>query len=85
MSSIYLPLLNTMTAEKPEEHKKITPLSFMGSIIAAWFGVQSKTNRERDFEHGKFHHFVFGGIIFAVLFILFVVGIVKVVMHFALA
>jgi hypothetical protein len=85
MSSIYLPLLNTMTAEKPEKHKKITPLSFMGSIIAAWFGVQSKTNRERDFEHGKFHHFVFGGIIFAVLFILFVVGIVKVVMHFALA
>jgi len=45
--------------------------------------VQTKANRERDFEHGKFHHFVFGGIFFAVLFILLVVGIVKVVMHFA--
>lgn len=74
-----------MSTEKPEKQKKITPFSFMGSIFAAWFGVQTKTNRERDFEHGKFHHFVFGGIIFAVLFILFVVGIVKVVMHFALA
>ena len=72
-----------MNTEKSEKPKKITPLSFMGSIISAWFGVQTKANRERDFEHGKFHHFIFGGIIFAVLFILLVVGIVKVVMHFA--
>ncbi len=75
-----------MTTEKPEipeKQNKITPFSFMGSIIAAWFGVQTKTNRDRDFEHGKFHHFVIGGIVFAVLFILLVIGIVKVVMHFA--
>lgn len=68
-----------------EEKKKITPLSFMASIIAAWFGVQSKANRDRDFEQGKFHHFVIGGIIFAILFVLFVIGIVNVVMHFATA
>ncbi len=74
-----------MTTESSEDKKKITPFSFMGSIVAAWFGVQSKANRERDFEQGKFHHFVIGGILFAVLFVLFVVGIVKVVMHFALA
>ncbi|RKZ69066.1 MAG: hypothetical protein DRQ44_03525 [Gammaproteobacteria bacterium] len=74
-----------MTTEKPEKAKKITPFSFMGSIISAWFGVQTKANRERDFEHGKFHHFVIGGIIFAVLFVLLVVGIVQVVMHFAVA
>jgi len=72
-----------MTTDKPEKTRKMTPLSFMGSIIAAWFGVQTKGNRERDFEQGKFHHFVVGGIIFAILFVLFVVGIVKVVMHFA--
>ncbi len=63
--------------------KKISPLSFMGSIIAAWFGVQTKANRERDFEQGKFHHFVIGGIVFAILFVLAVAGLVKVVMHFA--
>ncbi len=74
-----------MTTKSSDKKKKITPFSFMGSIIAAWFGVQSKSNRERDFEQGKFHHFVIGGIIFAVLFVLFVVGIVKVVMHFALS
>lgn len=66
-----------------DNKKKMTPFSFMGSIIAAWFGVQSKANRERDFEQGKFHHFVIGGIVFAVMFVLFVVGIVNVVMHFA--
>lgn len=77
-----------MTTEehKKEEHtghKRITPFSFMGSIFAAAFGVQSNKNRERDFEHGKFHHFIVGGIVFAVLFILLVVGIVKLVMHYA--
>lgn len=74
-----------MTNDKVENEKKISPLSFIGSIIAAWFGVQTKANRERDFAQGKFHHFVIGGIIFAVLFVFFVVGIVKVVMHFAVA
>ena len=72
-----------MSTEKTDNEKKISPFSFMGSIFAAWFGVQTKANRARDFEQGKFHHFVIGGIVFAVLFILFVVGIVKVVMHFA--
>lgn len=72
-----------MTTESSESKKKITPLSFMGSIIAAWFGVQTKANRDRDFEQGKFHHFVIGGIIFAVLFVFFVIGVVKVVMHSA--
>ena len=72
-------------ADTAENKKKITPLSFMGSIIAAWFGVQTKANRQRDFEHGKFHHFIIGGIIFAVLFVLFVIGIVNVVMHYATA
>ena len=72
-----------MASEKTNNDKKISPLSFMGSIIAAWFGVQTKANRERDFEHGKFHHFAIGGIVFAVLFVFFVVGIVKVVMYYA--
>jgi hypothetical protein len=74
-----------MTSDNSDNRKKISAFSFMGSIIAAWFGVQTKANRERDFEQGKFHHFVIGGIIFAVLFVFFVVGIVKTVMYFAVA
>ena len=70
-----------MTAEKQDNPKKITLFSFIGSIFAAALGVQSNKNRERDFEHGKFHHFIIGGIIFAVLFIFLVIGIVKLVMQ----
>ena len=69
-------------AENTEEQKKngLAPLTLFGSIIASAFGVQTNKNRERDFKQGKFHHFVIGGIIFAILFVLAVVGIVKLVL-----
>lgn len=73
-----------MTTEKTDDKKKVSPLSVMSSVVAASFGVQTNKNRERDFEEGRFHHFVIGGLVFAVLFILLLVAIVKIVMHFAL-
>ena len=70
-----------MNNETEQEVKnKISILSLMGSIFASAFGVQTNKNRERDFKHGKFHHFIIGGIVFAVLFVLAVIGIVKMVM-----
>lgn len=72
-----------MTTDKSDNKKKVSLLSIMSSVVAASFGVQTKKNRERDFEQGEFHHFVIGGIVFAVLFILLLVGIVKVVIHYA--
>ncbi len=72
-----------MSQDNQNQKSGITPLSFMGSLFAGWFGVQSKANRDRDFEHGKFSHFIIGGIIFAVLFVLVVVGIVQLVMSTA--
>ena len=74
-----------MVTDKKGNKKKVSFLSTMSSVVAASFGVQTKKNRERDFEQGKFHHFVIGGIVFAVLFILLIIGIVKIVMHFAMA
>ena len=73
-----------MTTEKTDDKKKVSILSVMSSVVAASFGVQTNKNRERDFEQGRFHHFVIGGIVFAVIFILLIVGIVKIVMHFAM-
>ena len=72
-----------MTTKNSDDQKKVSPLAVMKSVVAASFGVQTNTNRERDFEQGKFHHFVVGGIVFAVLFVLLLVGLVKVVLHFA--
>jgi hypothetical protein len=62
-----------------EEHKKVTFGSLIGSLFAGAFGVQSEKNRARDFTHGKFSHFIIGGIIFAVIFVLAVYGIVQLV------
>lgn len=60
--------------------KKLTIFQVIGSLFAGWFGVQSNANRERDFTHGKASTFIYGGIIFALLFILIVYGIVQLVL-----
>jgi len=69
--------------EQKQKKNGVTLLSFMSSLFAGAFGVQSEKNRERDFEHGKFSHFIIGGIIFAVLFVLVVFGIVQLVLSTA--
>jgi len=72
-----------MSDETGNKKSGITPLSFLGSLFAGWFGVQSEANRQRDFEHGKFSHFIIGGIIFSILFVLFVVIVVQIVLKTA--
>ena len=72
-----------MSDETGNKKSGITPLSFLGSLFAGWFGVQSEANRQRDFEHGKFSHFIIGGIIFAILSVLFVVMVVQIVLKTA--
>lgn len=68
---------------EPETNQGISTLSLIGSLFAGAFGVQTQKNRDRDFKQGKFHHFIIGGIIFAILFVLAVAGIVKLVMSSA--
>lgn len=51
------------------------------SVIQASFGVQSKANKERDFESGKFGHFVAAALIFTLTFILSLAFIVKLVLN----
>jgi len=49
------------------------------SIAAAFLGVQSNKNRERDFKEGKFSHFLVIGIIAVLLFIMSLIAIVSMV------
>ncbi len=65
--------------ENNDNVKKVSLLSLIGSLFAGAFGVQTEKNRARDFSHGKFSHFIIGGIIFAILFVLAVYGIVQLV------
>lgn len=49
------------------------------SVAAAFFGVQSDKNRQRDFTQGKFSHFIIAGVIAVVLFIASLIAIVSLV------
>lgn len=72
-----------MTEENKDDTGGVSLLSIIGSLFAGWIGVQSKANRERDFRHGKFSHFIIGGVIFLILFVLVVVGVVQLVLSMA--
>ena len=50
------------------------------SVAAAFIGVQSDKNRERDFTEGKFSHFVIVGLIGVILFIGVLVAVVSLVL-----
>lgn len=70
----------------PEQEKEIETrvgfLDVMKSTMAAFIGVQSNANRERDFKHGRISHFIATGLLLGLLFVLTLVGIVQLVMHF---
>ncbi|SDS38983.1 Protein of unknown function [Halopseudomonas xinjiangensis] len=53
------------------------------SVLFAALGVQSNKARERDFTHGKPSHFIVLGIAFTALFVLGILGVVKLILHLA--
>lgn len=54
-------------------------LHVIKSVVAAGIGVQSKKNRETDFEHGSLSSYLIVGFIATVLFIFTIVLIVSAV------
>jgi len=70
----------TPPSGKPDTAGKTEDIGFinvMKSVFAAFFGVQSNKNRERDFSNGKFWHFLVAGIILLLLFMAAVFGAVQ--------
>jgi hypothetical protein len=53
------------------------------SVLAAFFGVQSEANRRRDFTRGKPSQYIIVGLIATALFVLVMIGIVKLVLKLA--
>jgi len=66
--------------ELSEEDKKHSAVDLLKSTLSAAIGVQSNSNREKDFKHGNIKTFVFAGIIFTVLFIGTVITVVNFVL-----
>lgn len=62
--------------KEPNSKPKPSLLSVVKSILAAAIGVQSDSNRSRDFEQGNPLTFIVGGIVFTLLFIATVATIV---------
>jgi hypothetical protein len=73
-----------MNAEKPSQ--KPPRLSFwktVSSVLAAFFGVQSSQARKRDFSSGNPFAFFVVALLLTGLFVLALVTIVRLVMHYA--
>ncbi len=66
-----------------EEEAQLSFWQLLKSTSSAFIGVQSNANRERDFKHGKISHFIWMGLLFGVVFVVTLVGVVQLVLHFA--
>jgi hypothetical protein len=70
-----------MTSEKQQQEKPDvqapTLWDTVKSVNAAFFGVQSRKNRERDFTKGKASHFIAIGLLMTVVFVFVVLFFVK--------
>ena len=53
----------------------------IASVGAAFFGVQSSKNRERDFKHGKAAHFIVIGLVATAVFVAAVILAVRLALH----
>jgi len=69
-----------------QDSEQVRDLSFwelVKSTSSAFVGVQSNANRERDFSRGKLSHFIWMGLLFGLLFVLTLIGVVQLVLHFS--
>lgn len=75
--------MNQPPDSKTGEEATLSFWQLLKSTSSAFIGVQSNANRERDFKHGKISHFIWMGLLFGLVFVLTLVGVVQLVLHFA--
>lgn len=63
-----------------QEQEKPSMLQVVGSVLSAFFGVQSEKNRRRDFGGGNPFVFIAVGVILTLLFVLVVWSVVQMVL-----
>lgn len=69
--------------QAPKKRSRLGALQVVASVFAAALGVQSSSNRERDFKQGRAGVFIAAGITFTVLFIVIVATVVHLVLRSA--
>lgn len=66
--------------ERREPDEPLTLWQTAMSVLAAFFGVQSSANRQRDFSRGRPLHFILIGLVATVIFVLVLVLVVRLVL-----
>ena len=74
--------MNDTEESRPEEQAQLSFGQLLKSTFFAFLGVQSNANRERDFSQGRMSHFIWMGLLFGVVFVLTIIGVVQLVLHF---
>lgn len=55
-------------------------IDVLKSVGAAFIGIQSRANAERDFSQGRLHHYVIAGAVATIVFVALVYGLVQLVL-----
>ena len=63
-------IVSVAMKQNESEERKVGLWDVTKSVAAAFFGVQSAKNRERDFSHGKGSHYIVIGLVATLVFIL---------------
>ena len=66
--------------ERREPDEPLTLWQTIMSVLAAFFGVQSSANRQRDFSRGRPLHFILIGLVATAIFVLVLVLVVRLVL-----
>ncbi len=74
--------MNDTEESRPKEQAQLSFGQLLKSTFSAFLGVQSNANRERDFTQGRMSHFIWMGLLFGVVFVLTIIGVVQLVLHF---
>ena len=72
--------MQSIDDKKPQHDSPPSLFQVIGSVLAAFFGVQNSKNRERDFKHGNHRHFIITGIVLTVVFMLSIYALVQLVL-----
>jgi hypothetical protein len=70
-------ILSLLTGEKMP---KPTIIQVVKSVLAAFAGVQSEQNRQRDFSQGSLKSYIIVGIIFTVAFVISLIALVSTIL-----
>ena len=74
--------MDNLDKNSNDDESQLSFWELVKSTSSAFLGVQSNANRERDFRRGKLSHFIWMGLLFGLLFVLTLVSVVQLVLHF---